>query len=225
VDGGRRWTRTSGLLHVKHFRLSAVLGAWRYRAKVHQLCGHGNRALGWSPCIGLVLRRDANHGRQDSPVTSSWPGVTSRLRLRFIVRSREVVEGGGGQARPPPGGTEEGGPAARLLARGLPVRGCAQGPTWRRYLVLRPRSSGALRSTVPSLDSYTEGHQSNDRQVCGRRSCSGKQASTISRGTGRPATPCDSTVARCLHPTRTRREVLSVSRPAPRLRRRSCVHG
>jgi len=28
VDGGRRWTRTSGLLHVKHFRLSAVLGAW-----------------------------------------------------------------------------------------------------------------------------------------------------------------------------------------------------
>jgi hypothetical protein len=28
VDGGRRWTRTSGLLHVKHFRLSAVLGVW-----------------------------------------------------------------------------------------------------------------------------------------------------------------------------------------------------
>ena len=27
VDGGRRWTRTSGLLHVKRFRLSAVLGA------------------------------------------------------------------------------------------------------------------------------------------------------------------------------------------------------
>jgi hypothetical protein len=28
VAGGRRWIRTSGLLHVKHFRLSAVLGAW-----------------------------------------------------------------------------------------------------------------------------------------------------------------------------------------------------
>ena len=28
VVGGRRWTRTSGLLHVKHFRLSAVLRAW-----------------------------------------------------------------------------------------------------------------------------------------------------------------------------------------------------
>jgi hypothetical protein len=28
-DGGRHWTRTSDLLHVKHFRLSAVLGAWR----------------------------------------------------------------------------------------------------------------------------------------------------------------------------------------------------
>jgi hypothetical protein len=27
VAGGRRWTRTSGLLHVKHFRVSAVLGA------------------------------------------------------------------------------------------------------------------------------------------------------------------------------------------------------
>ena len=28
VAGGRRWIRTSGLLHVKHFRLSAVLRAW-----------------------------------------------------------------------------------------------------------------------------------------------------------------------------------------------------
>jgi hypothetical protein len=28
VVGGRHWTRTSDLLHVKHFRLSAVLGAW-----------------------------------------------------------------------------------------------------------------------------------------------------------------------------------------------------
>jgi len=28
VVGGRRWIRTSGLLHVKRFRLSAVLGAW-----------------------------------------------------------------------------------------------------------------------------------------------------------------------------------------------------
>jgi hypothetical protein len=28
VFGGRHWTRTSDLLHVKHFRLSAVLGAW-----------------------------------------------------------------------------------------------------------------------------------------------------------------------------------------------------
>jgi hypothetical protein len=29
VAGGRHWTRTSDLLHVKHFRLSAVLGAWQ----------------------------------------------------------------------------------------------------------------------------------------------------------------------------------------------------
>jgi hypothetical protein len=28
VVGGRPWTRTSGLLHVKRFRLSAVIGAW-----------------------------------------------------------------------------------------------------------------------------------------------------------------------------------------------------
>jgi hypothetical protein len=28
MAGGRRWIRTSDLLHVKHFRLSAVLGAW-----------------------------------------------------------------------------------------------------------------------------------------------------------------------------------------------------
>ena len=28
VSGGRHWTRTSDLLHVKHFRLSAVLGTW-----------------------------------------------------------------------------------------------------------------------------------------------------------------------------------------------------
>ena len=27
--GGRHWTRTSDLLHVKHFRLNAVLGAWK----------------------------------------------------------------------------------------------------------------------------------------------------------------------------------------------------
>src|SRR6266542_2306107 len=33
VAGGRRWTRTSGLLHVKHFRLSAVLGAWEAERK------------------------------------------------------------------------------------------------------------------------------------------------------------------------------------------------
>jgi hypothetical protein len=33
VIGGRRWTRTSGLLHVKHFRLSAVLGAWEAKRK------------------------------------------------------------------------------------------------------------------------------------------------------------------------------------------------
>ena len=32
VNGGRRWIRTSGLLHVKHFRLSAVLARWRARA-------------------------------------------------------------------------------------------------------------------------------------------------------------------------------------------------
>ncbi len=31
--GGRRWTRTSGLLHVKHFRLSAVLRAWEAERK------------------------------------------------------------------------------------------------------------------------------------------------------------------------------------------------
>ena len=38
--GGRHWTRTSDLLHVKHFRLSAVLGAWQGRAKRPQLYGH-----------------------------------------------------------------------------------------------------------------------------------------------------------------------------------------
>src|SRR5439155_9519712 len=43
VGGGRHWIRTSGLVHVKHFRLSAVLGAWQNRAKPPQLCGHGTR--------------------------------------------------------------------------------------------------------------------------------------------------------------------------------------
>ena len=45
-DGGRHWTRTSDLLHVKHFRQSAVLGAWGARAKVRQLCGHGITTVG-----------------------------------------------------------------------------------------------------------------------------------------------------------------------------------
>jgi len=34
VVGGRHWTRTSDLLHVKRFRLSAVLGAWECRARL-----------------------------------------------------------------------------------------------------------------------------------------------------------------------------------------------
>ncbi len=33
VVGGRHWTRTSDLLHVKHFRLSAVLRAWEVERK------------------------------------------------------------------------------------------------------------------------------------------------------------------------------------------------
>jgi hypothetical protein len=33
VTGGRHWTRTSDLLHVKRLRLSAVLGVWDGRAK------------------------------------------------------------------------------------------------------------------------------------------------------------------------------------------------
>jgi hypothetical protein len=33
VVGGRRWTRTSGLLHVEHLGLSAVLRAWRAERK------------------------------------------------------------------------------------------------------------------------------------------------------------------------------------------------
>ena len=45
VFGGRHWTRTSDLLHVKHFRLSAVLGAWETRAKVPQLYGHGTSGV------------------------------------------------------------------------------------------------------------------------------------------------------------------------------------
>lgn len=42
-DGGWRWTRTSGLLHVKHFRLSAVLRAWR----IWWAALDWNQALGW----------------------------------------------------------------------------------------------------------------------------------------------------------------------------------
>ena len=44
--GGRHWTRTSDLLHVKHPRLSAVLGAWDARAKSPQLYGHGITTVG-----------------------------------------------------------------------------------------------------------------------------------------------------------------------------------
>jgi len=44
VRGGRRGTRTLGLLHVKHFRLSAVLGAWQRLAQPRQLYGHGCRS-------------------------------------------------------------------------------------------------------------------------------------------------------------------------------------
>jgi len=39
VCGGRRWTRTSGLMHVKRFGPSAVLRAWSAKARSAQSCG------------------------------------------------------------------------------------------------------------------------------------------------------------------------------------------
>jgi hypothetical protein len=54
VAGGRRWIRTSGLLHVKHFRLSAVLGAWEAEQNRDSYTVTKTRALGGPPSPGGV---------------------------------------------------------------------------------------------------------------------------------------------------------------------------
>jgi hypothetical protein len=69
VDGGRRWIRTSGVLHVKRFRVSAVLGVWEsernHRSYVVTVApvalGPADRASQFrasstSACLARVLR-------------------------------------------------------------------------------------------------------------------------------------------------------------------------
>jgi hypothetical protein len=89
VIGGRHWTRTSDLLHVKHFRLNAVLGAWDARANSTQLYGHGvltvrggvvGAAAGHSsPPVGTPKRRRAAPARCRRCKGRSLPRLTPAL--------------------------------------------------------------------------------------------------------------------------------------------------
>ena len=54
--GGRHWTRTSDLLHVKHFRLSAVLRAQRVE---HKRISYAV-TVSASPAARLAVTRDAS---------------------------------------------------------------------------------------------------------------------------------------------------------------------
>ncbi len=55
VGGGRHWTRTSDLLHVKHFRLNAVLRAWEAE----------RNCLSHTVTLQRVMRRDSPRARGD----------------------------------------------------------------------------------------------------------------------------------------------------------------
>ena len=68
--GGRRWTRTSGLLHVKHFRLNAVLQAREAERK------HPSYAVTDSVATGLVPERRSGRGLADSHAGLAWPKPT-----------------------------------------------------------------------------------------------------------------------------------------------------
>lgn len=68
MDGGRRWTRTSGLLHVKRFRLSAVLRAWEAERKClsYTVTRGGDRSTASPgkrgvPSRGSVRRESSHH--------------------------------------------------------------------------------------------------------------------------------------------------------------------
>ncbi len=58
VVGGRHWTRTSDLLHVKHFRLSAVLRAQRVEHK----CISYAVTVSAGPAPSEPLARESGHG-------------------------------------------------------------------------------------------------------------------------------------------------------------------
>jgi hypothetical protein len=75
VAGGRHWTRTSDLLHIKHLRLSAVLARWRAGAKSAQLYGHGELTLGAAQARSRGLSPDNPDHRK---LNGGYRSVTSR---------------------------------------------------------------------------------------------------------------------------------------------------
>jgi hypothetical protein len=111
--GGRQRTRTSGLLHVKHFRLSAVLGAWRARAKSTQLYGQPPQPTrAWAPLDGLGIGGVCRDPAADPGRFAACPdGMDPRLELGRAQHLRQAdgssVEGTDGATvrdGPPMGG-------------------------------------------------------------------------------------------------------------------------